>query len=115
MREHFGHIRDYHGVDIQAELIEWADQNLAGPHFRFSYVNVSNERYNPEGLPDRTLAAAPGSVDVFYAYSVFSHMNDEGGRPPAYLQAHRRGPGARRPGVRDLLRGGGRGPMGGEP
>jgi SAM-dependent methyltransferase len=84
VREHFGHIRDYHGVDIQPELIEWADLNLAGPHFRFSYVNVSNERYNPDGLPDRTLAAAPDSVDVFYAYSVFSHMNDED--TPAYLQ-----------------------------
>ena len=84
VREYFGQIRDYHGVDIQKELIDWADENLAGPGMRFTYVNVSNERYNPDGSPERTLAADPGSVDVFYAYSVFSHMNDED--TPAYLK-----------------------------
>ena len=77
VREHFGQIRDYHGVDIQAELIDWANENLTSPGFRFTHVNVSNERYNPDGSPERTLAADPGTVDVFYAYSVFSHMNDE--------------------------------------
>jgi cyclopropane fatty-acyl-phospholipid synthase-like methyltransferase len=83
VREHFGRVRDYHGVDVQAELIDWANANLAGPGFRFSFVDVSNERYNPDGSPERTLSADPGSVDVFYAYSVFSHMNDDD--TPAYL------------------------------
>ncbi len=77
VREHLGRIRDYHGVDIQPELIEWAQEHLAGPGFRFTYLNVSNERYNPDGSRERDLAVDPGSVDVFYAYSVFSHMNDE--------------------------------------
>lgn len=77
VREHFGRIRDYHGVDVQAELIDWANANLAGPGFRFTFVDVSNERYNPDGSPERTIAAEPNSVDVFYAYSVFSHMNAE--------------------------------------
>ena len=45
---------------------------------------MSNERYNPDGSRERTLAAEPGSVDVFYAYSVFSHMNDVD--TPAYLR-----------------------------
>jgi cyclopropane fatty-acyl-phospholipid synthase-like methyltransferase len=84
VREHFGRIADYHGVDVQPELIQWADENLAAPGFRFTCVDVSNERYNPDGTPERTLAAQPESVDVFYAYSVFSHMNDEDTR--AYLQ-----------------------------
>ncbi len=83
VREDFGQIRDYHGVDIQPELIEWANENLAGDGFRFTCLDVSNERYNPDGSPDRTLAAEPGTVDVFYAYSVFSHMNDDD--TPAYL------------------------------
>ena len=78
-----GRIADYHGVDVQAELIDWANANLAAPGYRFTCVDVSNERYNPDGTPERTLAAEPGSVDVFYAYSVFSHMNDED--TPAYL------------------------------
>lgn len=84
VREEFGRIRDYHGVDIQPELIEWADINLAGEGFRFTCLDVSNERYNPDGSPERTLAAEPGSVDAFYAYSVFSHMNDVD--TPAYLR-----------------------------
>ena len=79
VREHFPdrRIADYHGVDVQPDLISWARENLTAPGFRFTCVDVANERYNPAGLPDRTLAADPESVDVFYAYSVFSHMNDD--------------------------------------
>lgn len=84
VREHLGRIRDYHGVDIQPELVEWAQANLVAPGFRFSLVDVVNERYNPQGQPERTIAAEPNSVDVFYAYSVFSHMNDDD--TPAYLR-----------------------------
>jgi cyclopropane fatty-acyl-phospholipid synthase-like methyltransferase len=83
VREHLGRVADYHGVDVQRELVDWAEATLAGPGFRFTCVDVSTERYNPDGTPERTLAADPGSVDVFYAYSVFSHMNDED--TPAYL------------------------------
>lgn len=77
VRERLGRVRDYHGVDIQPELVTWAQENLTAPGFRFTCLNVGNERYNPDGTPERTLGAEPGSVDVFYAYSVFSHMNDE--------------------------------------
>ena len=84
VRERFDRIADYHGVDIQPELIEWAQANLAAPGFRFTLLDVSNERYNPDGTPERTLGAEPGTVDVFYAYSVFSHMNDDD--TPAYLR-----------------------------
>ena len=77
--EHFPNrrIADYHGVDVQPDLISWARQNLTAPGFRFTCVDVANERYNPAGLPEPTIAADPESVDVFYAYSVFSHMNDD--------------------------------------
>jgi cyclopropane fatty-acyl-phospholipid synthase-like methyltransferase len=86
VREHYtsGRLADYHGVDVQPDLISWARENLTAPGFRFTCVDVANERYNPAGLPERTIAADPGSVDVFYAYSVFSHMNDDD--TPAYLQ-----------------------------
>lgn len=77
VRERFGRVRDYHGVDIQPDLIGWAQANLAAPGFRFTCLDVSNERYNPDGSTDRTIGADPGSVDVLYAYSVFSHMTDE--------------------------------------
>ena len=84
VREHLGRIRDYHGVDIQPELIQWAQRNLSGPGFRFTLIDVANERYNPDGSAHRTIGAEPDSVDVFYAYSVFSHMNDVD--TPAYLR-----------------------------
>ncbi len=83
-KSHDGRIADYHGVDVQPDVIDWARTNLTAQGFRFTCVDVSNERYNPAGLPDRTLAADPQSVDVFYAYSVFSHMNDQD--TSAYLQ-----------------------------
>ena len=75
VKDYFPSIRDYHGVDVQRELIDWGQENLAGDGYRFTYVDVSNERYNPDGSPERTLSADTHSVDVFYAYSVFSHMN----------------------------------------
>ena len=59
---------------MQRHLVDWACENLARPGFRFSGVDVSNARYNPDGSPDRSIPADAGSVDVFDAYSVFSHM-----------------------------------------
>lgn len=73
LKHEFGHVREYLGVDVQAPLIEWAAENLSDPHTRFSLVDVGNERYNPGGTVDHTIPAEPG-VDIFYAYSVFSHM-----------------------------------------
>jgi SAM-dependent methyltransferase len=84
IREHFGRIRDYHGVDVQPALIAWADEHLAGDGYRFTCLDVSNARYNPDGSEHHTLGAEPVSIDVLYAYSVFSHMNDVD--TPAYLR-----------------------------
>ena len=97
VREHFSNrrIADYHGVDVQPDLISWARENLTAPGFRFTCVDVANERYNPAGLPDRTLAADPESVDVFYAYSVFSHMNDDDTAAYLHLIAEALSPGGK--------------------
>ncbi len=84
VRERLGTVADYHGVDVQPDVLGWAQAHLTAPGYRFTLVDVSNERYNPDGSPERTLAADPGSVDVFYAYSVFSHMNDQD--TPAYMK-----------------------------
>lgn len=74
VREVFGRVEDYHGVDVQKHLIEWAERRLTAPGFRFTWVDLANSRYNPDGSPERTIAAEPSSVDVFYAYSVYSHL-----------------------------------------
>lgn len=69
-----GHVREYHGVDVQPQLVEWAIENLSDERTRFSLVPSANARYNPEGSSVRSIPAEDGEVDVFYAYSVFSHM-----------------------------------------
>lgn len=69
-----GHVADYHGVDVQPELLAWAQENLAGEHFRFTLVDQHNARYNPDGQATYDIPAEPDSVDVLYSYSVFSHM-----------------------------------------
>lgn len=70
----FGHVRRYHGVDVQEPLIRWARQNLRDEHTGFSLVNAHNDRYNPEGEASYSIPQPDGTVDVFHAYSVFSHM-----------------------------------------
>lgn len=73
--KHFmGEVADYHGVDIQPELLDWAKEHLTDEHFRFTLVDAHNDRYNPTGERSFDIPAEPGSVDVFHAYSVFSHM-----------------------------------------
>ena len=74
VREVHGRIADYHGVDVQQRLIAWAAAHLQAPGFRFTWVDLANARYNPDGTRERTLAADPQSDDVFYAYSVYSHL-----------------------------------------
>ena len=74
IRQSLGHVRDYHGVDIQPTLLTWAQDHLTDEHTRFTLVDARNERYNPDGTPTYDIPAETGSVDVLYAYSVFSHM-----------------------------------------
>ena len=85
IRQTLGNVRSYHGVDVQPDLIAWASANLADSHAKFSLSDTYNERYNPDGLKGPYLPAAPESVDVFYAYSVFSHMLEA--HTSMYLQA----------------------------
>ena len=79
IREYFpeGRIKHYQGVDVQENKIAWAKNNLKAPGFDFTYINASNARYNPSGEKMRTLALGANSVDIVYAYSVFSHMTEE--------------------------------------
>lgn len=69
-----GDVADYHGVDIQPELLTWAADNLTDAHTRFTLVDQHNARYNPGGARTFDIPAEPETVDVLYAYSVFSHM-----------------------------------------
>lgn len=83
--EKYGRIGQYHGVDVQKPLIAWADRHIGNRDgFRFTHVDLANARYNPAGRRARTIPGGSGEFDVFYAYSVFSHLTGEDTR--LYLQ-----------------------------
>lgn len=74
VRRLLGNVADYHGVDVQPELLDWARDNLTDAHTRFTLVDQRNERYNPHGDETFAIPTPAESVDVLYSYSVFSHM-----------------------------------------
>lgn len=74
IREHWGSIAHYHGIDVQLPLVQWAQRHLADGSFAFTHVDASNARYNPYGCIARAIPVSNGDYDAFYAYSVFSHM-----------------------------------------
>lgn len=74
-----GPIRDYRGVDVSAAAVAWCQRHVGSRHssFRFTRLDVRNERYNPGGdaiTQAFRLPLADASFDIAYAYSVFSHM-----------------------------------------
>ena len=74
VKRRLGNVADYHGVDVRRSAVGWAQRHLTDDHTRFSLVDAANARYNPNGTATAVIPAEPGSVDVFYAYSVLSHM-----------------------------------------
>jgi SAM-dependent methyltransferase len=73
--ETMGRIEHYHGVDVQAHLVDWAQRHLGDrAGFTFTHVDQANPRYNPRGSAERTIPGESGGYDCFYAYSVFSHL-----------------------------------------
>ena len=75
IRQSLGHVRDYHGVDIQPDAAHLG----AGPPDRRAHPLHPRRRRatsatTPTARPTYDIPAEPGSVDVLYAYSVFSHM-----------------------------------------
>lgn len=69
----------YIGVDVDRSSIAWCSKHLSNQSYSFKHIDVENARYNPAG--QQKLEAAPfrfdlpdGSIDLIYAYSVFSHM-----------------------------------------
>jgi SAM-dependent methyltransferase len=69
----------YDGIDIDAESIEWCQQNITTrhPNFRFHYFDIRNKLYNPMGRVETAKVSFPvsdRSVDRIVAQSVFTHL-----------------------------------------
>lgn len=70
---------NYTGMDIERVALEGARGNalLRKKRFAFDLLNIRNEAYNPDGLfaaAEYALPYAPGSFDVVFMVSVFTHM-----------------------------------------
>jgi SAM-dependent methyltransferase len=75
---HFNDAR-YLGLDVSESSIDWCKRHIEKRHpsFQFRYVNVVNERYNPEGEPlsgDFHFPVPAGTADVVYLWGVVTNM-----------------------------------------
>lgn len=68
----------YLGIDVSKERVDWCTANLTtrDRRLQFQFIDVRNERYNPNGTAPLTLSVPPSSIDVVNLYSVFSHLRE---------------------------------------
>lgn len=69
----------YVGVDIEADQIDWCNQNInkRHPNFRFCFIDIYEKLYNPKGqVPFHSvrLPVDDMSIDLVILQSVFTHM-----------------------------------------
>lgn len=69
----------YEGFDVDASGVAWCARHLTPrfPRFRFTRVDVQNDRYNPKGRiapSEFRFPYADGSFDFVFLTSVFTHM-----------------------------------------
>jgi len=72
--------RRYTGVDLHRGMVDWCRKNLAphAPGFTFAHDDVFSLSFNPGGSrTPHAFPAADGSVTLFIAWSVFTHVNEE--------------------------------------
>jgi SAM-dependent methyltransferase len=67
----------YTGIDPHKGMIEWCRDNISArlPQFQFKHHDVFQEFMNPDGrFEEVPLPAETGSVSLFLAWSVFTHL-----------------------------------------
>jgi SAM-dependent methyltransferase len=70
-------VRSYLGVDLFAESVEWAQQNLSAenPAFQFRHHNVFNAQFNPSSKQEfAALEVENAQFTLVTAESVFTHI-----------------------------------------
>jgi SAM-dependent methyltransferase len=69
--------RRYLGIDPHKGMVEWCQAHISAraPEFGFRHHDVFQEFMNPDGTFDQLPLPAPdGSVSLFLAWSVFTHL-----------------------------------------
>ena len=75
-----GAVRGYEGIDVDRYAIDWCQHWITPDHpaFRFTHLDIQNDRYNRAGrvhLNDQFRFDFPdGCFDVICLYSVITHM-----------------------------------------
>ena len=73
---------EYQGFDVMTESLDWAKANISSskPNFKFDWINVYSEFYNPKGTCEAKDYAFPRDdnyYDVVLCASLFTHMLPE--------------------------------------
>ncbi len=78
----------YTGVDVLERQIDWLNEHFVDPGYRFTTVDIQNDRYNPQGATSADGVRLPEvAPDLITVLSVFTHMYDRD--IEAYLRAIR--------------------------
>ncbi len=70
-------IKEYVGLDVFRDMIEFLQEGIDDPRFTFHSLDIHNEMYNPKGKPLAELDALPiakESFDIIWLFSVFTHL-----------------------------------------
>jgi len=73
-------IRSYLGIDVDREMVDWINANVADPRVTLCWWNARNPNYNPEGEPLSEETALPvdgRSFDIACMFSVITHQLPE--------------------------------------
>jgi 2-polyprenyl-3-methyl-5-hydroxy-6-metoxy-1,4-benzoquinol methylase len=70
-------VKEYHGVDVDSEMIDFLASNVFDSRFSFKHIDVYNGMYNTRGerLSEKTdIGAAGRQFDLICLFSVFTHL-----------------------------------------
>ncbi len=73
-------VKAYVGMDIPPKTIQYLNDNVSRPEFKYFAVPFANAMYNPTGVPltaDATLPGGDEPYDLIVMQSVFTHFNPQ--------------------------------------
>lgn len=81
-------VKQYVGVDVYGEMIEFLQNEVDDPRFEYVHLDVCNELYNPDAPPMTAatdLGVGPRRFDLVWLFSVFTHLSPDDFRSMLHL------------------------------